>query len=218
MLRSFFAVAALVAVALLSGAAPAAHAELSGDPGGASQYWGRQHSDDCTMMAVADVVGEVTGAKPGEDDVVAVAAATPNGSGSPLYAPPADGATGTAERKNQLPNIRDLPPLLAHYGVGSVYTNDAVAARGGMPTGIEALAVYLGTGEKIIASVNGETIWDIAGDRSVHNHALVVTGVDTAAGIVHLNDSAGPHPDTVVSVETFDAAWRTSDHAMVVAG
>ena len=43
-------------------------------------------------------------------------------------------------------------------------------------------------------------------------------GVDITAGVVHLNDSAGPHPDTVVSVETFDAAWRTSDHAMVVAG
>lgn len=121
-------------------------------------------------MAVADVVGEITGNKPAEDDVVALASSTPNGDGS-----------------------------------GPIY-------------GLPALEVDLGEGRKVIASVNGETIWDIPGDRAVHDHALVVTGVDTGTGTVHLNDSAAPHPDTQVSVETFEAAWRTSDHAMVVAG
>ena len=32
-------------------------------------------------MAVADAVGEVIGAKPAEDDVIALASATPNGQG-----------------------------------------------------------------------------------------------------------------------------------------
>ena len=170
-------------------------------------------------MAVSDVVGEITGAKPGEDEVIALAAATPNGQGSgPIYALPADAPPGTPARKDQLPNIRDLPILLSHYGVSSVYTNDVLAAAGGLPTDMPALEVDLSAGKKVIASVNGETIWNIPGDRSVHDHALVVTGVDTGAGIVHLNDSASPNPDSQVGVDTFETAWRTSDHAMVVAG
>lgn len=209
-----------MAVAVLVGGVPGiARAEFSGDPEYAAQYWGRQHYDDCTMMSVADVVGELTGTKPSEDDVIAIAGEIPNGQGSgPIYSLPTDAPEGSAARKNQLPNIRDLPVLLARYGVGSVYTNDEVASSGGIPTGIPALEANLREGRKVIASVNGETIWDSPGDRSVHDHALVVTGIDTDAGIVHLNDSASPHPDSQVSVETFEVAWLTSDHAIVVAG
>ena len=39
-------------------------------------------------------------------------------------------------------------------------------------------------GKKVIASVNGDDL-GYPGDRSVHNHALVVTGIDPEAGIVH---------------------------------
>ena len=178
MLRSRASALLLVAAALVS-APGLAYAELVGDPEAAAQYWGRQHYDDCTMMAVADVVGQITGAKPTEDELIALAAATPNGEGSgPIYSLPTDEAEGTAARKLQLPNIRDLPVLLERYGIGSVYTNDAVAADGGLPTGIPALEEDLAVGKKVIASVNGETIWDTPGDRSVHNHALVVTGIE----------------------------------------
>jgi 2-polyprenyl-3-methyl-5-hydroxy-6-metoxy-1,4-benzoquinol methylase len=46
---------------------------------------------------------------------------------------------------------------------------------------------------------------------------MEVTGVDTDAGIVHLNDS-GPEngADEQVSLETFTAAWQTSGNEMVV--
>ena len=211
--------AVLIAVAVL-GATPAiAHADLSGDPDGASQYWGRQHYDDCALMAVADVVGELTGNKPPEDEVIALAISTANGRNSgTIYTLPADAGDGGVSRRDQLPVIRDLPVLLAHYGVASVYTNDSVAAEGGFPTGITGLEAALGAGKKVIASLNGETIWDIPGDRTIHDHDVVVTGVDTGTGTVHLNDSAAEGPNSQVSVETFESAWMTSNHSMVVAG
>jgi hypothetical protein len=218
--------AAVIAVVTLSAPTGVASAEsdgLSGDPDAAAQYWGRQHYDDCALMAVADVVGEVTGTKPSEDEVIALAGSIPNGRGSgPIYIVASDpaAASGTIPRKNQLPVISDLPVLLGHYGVGAVHTNDSIAANGGMPTGILGLALLLAGGKKVIASINGETIWNQSGDRTVHDHDVVVTGIDTGAGIVHLNDSAipSPGPDSQVSIETFESAWRTSDHAMVVAG
>ena len=218
--------AAVIAVVTLCAPVSVASAEsggLSGDPGAAARYWGRQHYDDCALMAVADVVGEVTGTKPSEDEVIALAASIPDGRGSgPIYILPSDPAarSGTIPRSNQLPVISDLPVLLDHYGVGSVHTNDSIAANGGVPTGISGLELLLVDGKKVIASINGETIWNQAGDRTVHDHDVVVTGIDTGAGIVHLNDSAipSPGPDSRISIDTFESAWRTSNHAMVVAG
>jgi len=218
--------ATVIAVVTLSAHVGVASAEsdgLSGDPDAAAQYWGRQRYDDCALMAVADVVGELTGTKPSEDEVIALAGSIPNGRGSgPIYILPTDptALSGTVPRRNQLPVISDLPVLLDHYGVGSIHTNDSIAANGGLPTGIPALELLLSEGKKVIASINGETIWDQAGDRTVHDHDVVVIGIDTGAGIVHLNDSAipSPGPDSQVSIGTFESAWRTSNHAMVVAG
>ena len=186
--------------------------------------WGRQHFDDCALMAVADVVGELTGNKPSEDAIIALATATPNSAGSgPIYTLPRDpksptAGDGSVRRKNQLPMINDLPVLLSHFGIDSVHTSDSVAASGGLPTGMSALADYLAKGKKVIASLNGETIWNTPGDRTIHDHDLVVTAVDATAGIVHLNDSASPLPQSQVSIGTFEAAWATSNHAMVIAG
>ena len=217
------AVIAVVTLIAPTGVAWAESGGLSGDPDAAAQYWGRQRYDDCALMAVADVVGELTGNKPPENEVIALAGSIPNGRNSgPIYIPPSDPAalSGTIPRSNQLPVISDLPVLLDHYGVGSVHTNDSIAANGGLPTGMPALALLLAEGQKVIASINGETIWGQAGDHTVHDHDVVVIGIDTGAGIVHLNDSAipSPGPDSQVGIDTFESAWRTSNHAMVVAG
>ena len=182
--------------------------------------WGRQHYDDCALMAVADVVGELTGTKPSEDDIIALATCTPNSLGSgPIYALPGDpDSANELPRKDQLPIIKDLPILLAHFRVHSFHTDDTIAAGDGPATGVTALAGYLAQGKKVIVSLNGEIIWDIAGDRTVHDHDVVVIAVDTAAGVVHLNDSATPHGDNRINTARFELAWKTSSHAMVVAG
>lgn len=216
----------LVGAALVVGGLPGtAWAEddgLLGDPAAAAQYWGRQSSDDCALMAVADVVGELTGVKPSEGDVIALAVATPSSKegAPPVYTPAPDpnSPVPPAARRNQLPVIRDLPVLLAHYGVPAVLTDDMIATNGGPPTGITGLQDALRAGRKVIISLNGETIWDLPGDRSIHDHDVVVTGLDTAAGIAHLNDSAASAPDSQIPIGVLDTAWRTSDHSMVLAG
>jgi hypothetical protein len=69
----------------------------------------------------------------------------------------------------------------------------------------------------VIAGVNNRILWNEGGNRAEENHFVVVTGIDTAAGVVHLNDSgvrAGR--DEQVSLATFEAAWETSDNFAVV--
>lgn len=212
--------ALLIGVAALGGATPSAYAEtgdgLAGDPYDASQYWAPQTlADSCSLMSVTDVVGQLTGYKPSEEEIVNIAAATPSVShpGS-IYKPPDPNNPASAEGTW----LADLPILLDHYGIGSTYTNEILATEGGRPTGIPALVDDLNAGKRIIVSINWETIWDQPGDRTKHNHAVVVTGVDTGNGIVHLNDSAFAGPNELVNVDTFDASWQTSARGMVVAG
>ena len=40
---------------------------------------------------------------------------------------------------------------------------------------------------------------------------MVVTGVDTTAAVVHLNDSLDTHGDTTFSIDTFMKAWSSTD-------
>lgn len=212
--------ALLICVAAVFGAAGVAYAEpgdgLNGDPGAAAPYWGKQQFDDCSLMAVADVVGQMTGNKPTEEQIIALATSMPSSQHpGPVYSLPPDPANPASGDGTY---IRDLPMLLGHYGVYSTYTNDVLAGEGGPPTGIAALDQELWQGRKVIVSLNGETIWDQPGDRNIHNHALVVTAIDNPSNIVYLNDSAAAGPNTQVSFDTFEAAWRTSDHGMVVAG
>jgi len=70
---------------------------------------------------------------------------------------------------------------------------------------------------KVIAAVNAQTIWNTTGDRSQDNHVVVVTGIDTNAGVVHLNDSGiKTGRDERVPLATFERAWATSQNLAVV--
>ena len=142
---------------------------MHGDPAAAAPFWRYQEQDyDCGEMAVADVVGEITGHEPTEDEVTAAAENVPSANHpGPIYKP------GSRTSNS------DLPVLLAHYGIqaAAVHTNT------------DALMQDLDQGRKIIVGLNNKTIWNKPGDRSVENHFVVVTGIDTGAGMVHLNDS-----------------------------
>ena len=55
------------------------------------------------------------------------------------------------------------------------------------------------------------------GDRTTPDHAVVVTGVDTGANIVHVNDSGTPDGrNEQIPMATFSQAWRTSDDLLIV--
>lgn len=220
LLRSACAAALLGATALgLSATAtaattdPARPATVYGDAAAAAPYWSAQSLDDCALMSVADVVGQITGQLPSEEDIVGLAASTPspNHPGT-VYFPPAnldDPNTGMGTDGG------DLPLLLAHYGIDSGLTDDDSASDTGIPTGMTALEDNLAAGKRVIAFVNSETIWDVDGDRSASDHALVVTAVDTDKNVVHLNDSGTDTGcDEQVALATFEKAWI--GHGMLV--
>ena len=187
---------------------------MYGDPTGAAQYWRQQHSDDCGEMAVADVVGQLTGGEPSEQDIVALAEGTKSSvHGGPVYTSPTD---LTSPYSGTSP--ADEVVLLAHYGIHAVLTSEHKAATTGVATGLDALEKYLADGRKIIVGVNAETLWgEPDGDHQHADHAVVVTGIDTKTGTVHLNDSGTPDGrDEQVPLATFQKAWAAGDDQIIV--
>jgi hypothetical protein len=98
-----------------------------------------------------------------------------------------------------------MPVLVAHYGIRSSAEKEISTSE---------LERALGRGDKVIALLNSETIWNdppSRGQRTDADHAVVVTGIDTKAGVVHLNDSGiDTGKDEQVSIATFEQAWATS--------
>jgi hypothetical protein len=171
-------------------------------------------------MAVSDVVGELTGQQPSEQAIVTLAQSTPSTAHSgPIYTKPEKRQPGSGT------SFDDEPALLAHYGIRAGSTDSESAAKSGVPTGMTALEQDLAKGGKVIVGVNSELIWrepveDKTPDGQPEaNHAVVVTGVDTAAGVVHLNDSGIQEGrDEQVPIDVFARSWASSDDQMTVTG
>jgi hypothetical protein len=198
------AAAGLIGISALS-LSGMAHAEVYGDPQGMAGWTVEQSYDDCAIMAAADAIGQMTGVQPDEEEIVAFARNAPSVSrpGDMIY----DMSDGDDD-PNGGTIFEDLPIVLGHYGVHGKYLDG---------TGLSALEQVLSNDGAVIVNLNSESIWDIDGDRSIPDHAVVVTGVDTDSGIVHLNDSGTPDgADEQISLETFTAAWQTSGNEMVV--
>ncbi len=196
----------------LAGPAYATSGTLLGDPAAAAKYWRyQQYWDDCVLVASADVVGEMTGVEPSEEDIIDMAQSTPSSQGpGPIYTRPAhpkDPNSGEGAW------FRDIPTLLARYSIKAVIVNG----------GIQRLEQALSAGHKVVASVNAELIWhEPVEDKDknghpAHNHTVVVTGIDTGNEIVHLNDSGSSHgADEQVPMALFIQAWGGSNRLMAV--
>jgi hypothetical protein len=169
---------------------------MHGDPAAAAPYWRQQHSPDCGEMAVADVVGQITGHEPDEQQITALAGSTPSTAGpGPIWNLPAN------------TDIRDLPVLLAHYRIKA----------DNIQTSISALEQDLAEKRGIIVLLNAETIWNRPGKRNAANHFVVVTGIDPKAGVVHLNDSGVMNGrDEQVPIATFEQAWAPNHNSAIV--
>lgn len=200
---------------------PSGTGTLYGDPAAAAPFWRyQQYDDDCVEMAVADVVGELTGTQPSEHEVVALAQSTPSSvHPGPIYSKPKKHHSGEGT------SFDDEQTLLAHYGIRATSTDKGSAATTHLPTGMAALEQDLARGHKVIAGVNAEVIWGEpvedkdSNEAPLANHVVVVTGVDTAAGIVHLNDSGSEQGrDEQVPIDVFVRSWDGSDDQMTVTG
>ncbi|GLE50738.1 C39 family peptidase [Mycobacterium montefiorense] len=204
-------VASAVALGLV-GPAYATSDTMYGDPAGAAKYWRyQQYWDDCAVASTADVIGEVTGVAPSEDEIIDRAQATPSTQGpGPIYTRPAhpdDPDSGEGMW------FRDIPALLALYNVGATISNGS----------IEGLEQQLGAGHKVLVTVNGELIWHQPVDQTdkdgnpAHDHTVVVTGVDTGNNVVHLNDSGSRQGrDEQIPLALFIQAWDAGQRLMVV--
>jgi predicted double-glycine peptidase len=170
--------------------------EAYGDPSAAAPYWRQQHSFDCGELAVADVVGQITGHEPGEEQITALAQSTSSTAGpGPILKP-----TGGTD-------IHDLPVLLAHYRIKS----------DNIQTSITALEQDLLQNRRVIVLLNAETIWNRPGQRNAANHFVVVTGINPKAGVVHLNDSGiVSGRDEQVPIARFGQAWAINHHSAIV--
>jgi hypothetical protein len=181
-------------------AAPAPHANadgMHGDPSAAAPFWRYQQQDyDCGEMAVADVVGEITGREPTEQQITALAEATPSTSGP-----------GPIWKRSGSTDIRNLPVLFWHYWIWAE----------NIQTTTNALQLDLAERRKVVVIVNAETIWNRAGTRDSANHFVVVTGIDTKAGVVHLNDSGiKTGRDEQIPIASFERAWAPNHNSAIV--
>jgi hypothetical protein len=194
------AAASLIGFSAVAHAAPSytnSQGGMHGNPAAAAPYWRFQVARfDCGEMAVADVIGQITGHQPSEGEITATAEHTPSESHpGPIYSP-------SSRTSNN-----DLVVLLVHYGIPA----------GDFHSNLDLIEQDLDHGRKVIVGVNDKTLWNESGNRGQENHFVVVTGIDNNADVVHLNDSgiAGGR-DEQVSIATFDAAWATSDRFAVV--
>lgn len=201
------AAALATSMALLAGCTGltgAAHADpngqMYGNPQAAAPYWRYQIGEDCGLMAVADVVGQVSGKEPSQVGIELRGVFTKSEvhhGGVYLF-------DGTSPQ--------DMVLLLSRYGVQSQLTTGNT---------LQGMERDLASGRKVIAAINAETIWNYPpgkGQRTNADHAVVVTGVDTRNNIVHLNDSGTPSGrNEQIPLATFTQAWATSDNLLIVA-
>lgn len=197
---SVFPLIAAVAI----GSAGLAHGDpngqMYGNPDAAAQYWRFQHQEDCGLMAVADVVGQVTGREPTQIGIELRGVFTK----SEVHHGGVYRFDGTSPE--------DMVLLLGKYGVQSQLTTGNT---------LQGMAQDLAHGRKVIAAVNAETIWNYPlgqGQRTNADHAVVVTGIDTRADVVHLNDSGTPNGrNEQIPLATFVQAWATGNNLLIVA-
>jgi predicted double-glycine peptidase len=194
------AAASVLGFAAVAHAAPSytnSQAGMHGDPAAAAAFWHFQIAPyACGELAVADVVGQITGHEPSEDEVTTAAEHTPSDKHpGPIYTP-------TSRTSND-----DLVVLLGHYGVQA----------GAFHSNLDLIEQDLDHGRRVIVGVNDKTLWNESSTRGPENHFVVVTGIDTNANVVHVNDSGTmTGRDEQVSIATFEAAWVVSDHFAVV--
>ena len=194
----------ILIVALAIGLAPLAQGDpggqMYGNPQAAARFWRYQHGDDCGLMAVADVVGQVTGREPMQIGIELRGVFTKS-----------EAHRGSVYKFDGT-SPEDMVMLLQKYGVQSQLTTG---------NSMQTVEQDLAGGHKVIAALNAETIWNYPagqGQRTQADHAVVVTGVDTGANIVHLNDSGTPNGrDEQIPLATFAQAWSTGNNLLIVA-
>lgn len=215
-----FALAAGAVALGLASPADAAAGTMYGDPAAAAKYWRQQTYDDCVLMSAADVIGQVTGRS---------LPSAPSSKWPSRH--PASCTPGPSTQSRPTPSTRTrewVPAWPTYRRCWRITASTPLSPTRTTPQPPESPPAWppsssIWAAGAVIVSINAEMIWgqpveetDSAGNpRS--DHAVVVTGVDTENGIVHLNDSGTPTGrDEQIPMETFVEAWATSHDFMAV--
>lgn len=171
--------------------------QLIGDPQGASEHWFQQAANGfCLPSSLAQIISEYTGVHyPNEQAFVDWA------NKERLFQVSPDGVPGIA--------FSDGIQLLEKAGVPATL-------QFGDP---DSLAEDLAEGRGVVLFVDSGEIWQEgeATEDDAPDHAVVVSGIDTARGVVYLSDLGSPDGNMEeVPIDIFNDAWADSQNSMIV--
>ncbi len=204
-------VVTFVVLAAAGSASPTLLASAAADPGGlygdpakAAPILGPQSfGNNCVLMSVAGVVGQISGQMPSEQQIIDVAQKTPSVA--------EQGKTVYTDTQGDGVDTRDIGVLLAHYGIHATTSEDAKGQAA-----LSALEDALNSRHAVMIAVSSATIWE-GHQANDGDHEVVVIGVDATNGVAHLNDSGSDDGrDEQVPIATFMSAWGGGDFEMTV--
>jgi cell wall-associated NlpC family hydrolase/LysM repeat protein len=169
---------------------------VHGDPEVVSDEWFLERSSGyCVPASLAEVLSLVTGHRFADESVVVERFAE---LGKPVTA---RGET-----------LADAETVLDSFGVESHVQSGAT---------LSDLEQYLDDGRAIVVGVNADDIWHghntAANPTGRANHALLVTGIDEARGLVTLSDPGNPDGDKErVPLDVFKEAWGAGENQLLV--
>jgi hypothetical protein len=174
--------------------------DVVGPGHGADQYWGNQgQTNYCVLYSAASILGEVYGHPIDMDDMVNRAEAN-----HWLVHNPDGSVLGV--------NPDNFDDLLASYGVAS-HNFDGE----GQDAALQDLNTALTNNQRVIVSLDSKEIdaQTNLGTNDDADHAVAVTGIDYARGVVIVNDSAR-EAGLEIPLPVFVDAWRDGSFHMTV--
>jgi hypothetical protein len=195
------------------------------------QWWVKQSYQNCTLIATAMAVGQVTGFEPTEDEMVRLARTTASVAypGRRMYLDE-DIADGVAVKDAvQLMNTYSdwgVTASTKRYGVYDQAGNRITGATAAdAQVALADLEAALAAGNATMVTINSPTVWSTQKDYQSSatpnytnpGHEVVVIAVDLPNGKVYLNDS-GPlyGQDMAVPIGAFLSGWQSNDYELTI--
>ncbi|QEN13094.1 hypothetical protein D3H54_07305 [Mycobacterium sp. ELW1] len=194
-------------------------------------WWVKQSYNNCTLMATAMAIGQVSGTEPSEDEMVYLAKTTASVvfPGRRMYLDE-DIANGVAVKDAvQLMNTNadwGVTATTKRYGTydeNGTRITGATAADSQVALG--DLEAALAAGNATMVTVDANIIWSTQSkyqssgtpNYTAAVHEAVVIAVDTAKGVVYFNDS-GPEygQDMAVPIGAFLNGWQNNDYELTI--
>jgi hypothetical protein len=201
--------------------APAVFEGLYGDPVLSEEYWRSQSHENCVLMSVAMMIGELEGESPSEADILQAARTTESvvHPGQMMWTH--DTQAGV--------DVKDAVALLKQrYNIDATITSYD-KTQGNLA--LRAVAFALKDNKAVSVGVHNYTVWNAVEHKPLPegvtqaNHQVVVTGIDFDERVVIINDSGyGEEPDGTnkgknmrVPLDAFMKAWQFDDYETMIA-